>query len=436
MERPKRLMNRNFFLLWQGQLVSQLGLQAFSIAMVFWIKHVTGSATLMGLLLMLSNLPAVILSPLAGTFADRHSRRTIIIFCDTLNGLAVLSLAAWMFLAPNEPGILLIWLFAVAITVAVVSTFFRPAISAAIPDLVPTDKVAAANSFNQASVQISTFLGQGLGGVLYRILGAPALFLINGLTYLFSALSEVFITIPQVIPQKSDHWRQKLRDVKQDTIEGFHYVWGKAGMRNFFFAVAILNFLFVPTIVLFPFYVEDVLKTSVDWYGFLLAAFGVGALGGYLLAGALKLPGRIRSVAVMLMIVGTAIIGILLGVNRSPTAALLLMLAVGIMSGFININIITILQLSTPSEIRGRVFGLLSTLSAGLIPVSMGLTGVVADLLNQNVPLILISTGSLGTLFSALLLTSEEFREFLAYEPAKEISPQAPRLGEVLEEPK
>ncbi len=418
-ERPTRLMNRNFFLLWQGQLVSQLGSQAFSIAMVFWIKHATGSATLMGLLLMLSNLPAVILGPLAGTFADRHSRRNIIILCDFLNGIAVLSLAAWMFLAPEAQSLIIIWLFIVSMAVAAVTTFFRPAISAAIPDIVPSERVAAANSLNQASVQISTFLGQGLGGVLYRILGAPVLFLIDGLTYLFSAFSELFIRIPQVIPEKSADWQRKLQDLQQETLEGFRYVWNRSGMRNFFLAIALLNFLFVPTIVLFPFYVEDFLKTSVDWYGFLLASFGAGALAGYLLAGAIHLPGRTRSVVVMLMIVGTALIGILLGVNRSPLGALILMLAVGIMSGFINISIITILQLSTPSEIRGRVFGLLSTLSAGLIPISMGLTGVVADLLHQNVPLILISTGVLGTLFSAWLLTSQEFREFLAYEPTE-----------------
>ena len=71
---PGKLLNRNFVLLWGGQAVSQLGNQAYSLAMMFWLMEKTGSASIMGLVLTVSNLPALLLSPLGGTFADRHSR--------------------------------------------------------------------------------------------------------------------------------------------------------------------------------------------------------------------------------------------------------------------------------------------------------------------------------------------------------------------------
>ena len=108
MTKPTKLFNRHFVLLWQGQFVSSMGSQAFSIAMMFWIKHATESATLMGLIMMVSQIPAVLLGPLGGSFADRHSRRSIIIWCDLLRGLLVLSLAAVMFLDPGATDLILV----------------------------------------------------------------------------------------------------------------------------------------------------------------------------------------------------------------------------------------------------------------------------------------------------------------------------------------
>lgn len=416
MKRPLKLMNKNFFLLWQGQLVSQIGSQALVIAMMFWTKHATGSATLMGMLMMVAMLPAVIIGPIGGTFADRYSRRNIIIFSDIVSGIAVLSFAGLLYIFPDAVKLILVCLFLVTLIVAVVGSFFRPAISAAIPDLVPEEKVEAANSLNQSSVQIALFIGQGLGGVLYRLLGPLVLVLADGISYLFSAFSESFITIPQVIPEKSSQWKDVYHAFKQDTIEGFHYIWRRAGMRNLYLAAAFFNFFFAPIILLLPFYVEDFLTAKTDWYGYLLAAFGFGTLVGYLFAGVIKLSGKSRCILLIVILISFCIFFGSLGLVNRPIIALTLILIAGMIDGIFNIIIVTLLQKTTRSEIRGRVFGLLNTLSLALFPIAMGLAGIVADLVNKNIPLIYTSCGFILVILSIILSMNKDFRNFISYE--------------------
>lgn len=424
---PTKLFNKNFFLLWQGQLVSQIGSQAFNIAMVYWIMEKTGSATLVGLIMMVAFLPAVALGPLAGTFADRRSRRSIIIVCDLLSGIAVLTLAVMFFLIPNERDIILTWLFIVAIFVAILQAFFRPAIAAAIPDLVPEDQIEAANSLKEGTFQASTFLGFGLGGVLFKVLGAPFLFLADGISYLISAFSEYFIKIPQRV--RVDHSDvSPIQSFMRDTKKGLQYVWARPGMRNFFMAIAVLNFFAIPITTLLAFFVDQYLEVGVEWYGFLMASWGLGSIAGFAIASAAKMKGFTRSIVVMVMLVGVSVAIAGFGFVRSPWIALATLFVGGIMAGVINISILSVLQRSTPSEIRGRVFGLLATLSGGLIPVAMGLSGIVADLVDQNIPLIYTSAGIIATILSILITTSKDFRKFLAFE--KETHEQEPQFDD------
>ncbi|NKB67494.1 MAG: MFS transporter [Candidatus Latescibacteria bacterium] len=411
-----KLMNRNFLLLWQGQLVSRIGAQGFSIAMLFWIKHETGSATLMGTLMMFSQLPALLLRPVGGTLADRYSRRRIIVVSDLLKGVSVLSLAALCFVRPQWTGGILVWLCAVAVFSAAVDSFFSPAISAAIPDLVPADKVARANSLRTISDQGGRFIGQALGGMLFRLLGAPFLFLIDGLTYLFSALSESFIAIPQAIPTKSKGWAELFRDFKRDTAAGFGYVWGDGGMRSFVWVNIILGFFLPPILLLLPFYVEDTLQAPPDWYGFLWAAFSLAAVLGSLGAGFIKVAGPARSGLCLVCLLGFAVGLGGLGLVRTPLVALGLMTLVGLLVGYVGINLVTILQLSVPTQMRGRVLGVLDTLGGAAYPVSMGLAGVVADLTGQNIPLIYTVCGGMAALLLVGVALKPDFRRFLAFE--------------------
>jgi len=407
-------MNRNFFLLWQGQMVSQMGSQAFAVAMMFWIKHATGSATLMGLVMMASTLPAVFIGPIGGTYVDRVSRRRVIIISDIAAGLSVLSLAGLIFASPGRTDLILVWMFAVAVVLGISGSFLRPAISAAIPDLVPMDKVAGANSLQQFSFQFSSLVGLGAGGVLFRLLGAPIMFLIDGLTYLFSAFSESFIEIPQKLPEKSGGWRETLAGFRNDLAEGFYFVWRQVGLRILLISCAVMNLFATPVILLLPFYAEDVLKLTPDWYGFLMAAFGLGAIIGFAGAGAVNLSGRMRGRVMLLFLFGQGLGVIGLALLRIPLASLALILVIGIMNGYFNVTFNTVIQVATPSELRGRVFGVNSTLTGGLMPLAMALAGVAADLLDHNIPLIYVCCGAVLLLIMTAASLSREFRRYVS----------------------
>jgi len=418
MEPPRKLLNRNFFLLWQGQAISRVGDQLFLVAILFFVKHATDSASLVALLQIASTLPAILLGPIGGTVADRYSRRTIIIVNDVVSGLVVLLPVVIVLIAPEAIDLALVMILAAALVLGIFEAFFTPAISASVPDLVPKERVATANSLIQLSVQLALFVGQGLGGVLFRLLGAPVLFLIDGLTYLFAAFTDSLITIPQVIPEKSRRWREQIRDFKCDTLIGFRFVWERSGLRTLVLVSAFLNFFSMPIIVLLPFFVEDTLGATVDWYGFILAATGVGALFGYIFAGVVRMSNRTRGRVLLAFIVVESFGYGLLGLVRDPAAALVLGLLDGFVSSVVMVNITTLLQVTTPSEMRGRVFGLLGTISGSLTPIAMGLAGVIADLLNRNIPAIYVACGVIMVLLSGLAVFNRNFRQFLTSAPS------------------
>lgn len=420
-----RLFNRDFVLLWQGQLVSRLGDQAFLIAMMFWTKEATGSASVMGLLMMLSALPGALLSPVGGTFADRHSRYRIILGADLVRGVSVLALGLLVLWRPEETGWILTGLFAVAVLGGTVKAVFQPAIAAAMPDLVPRERLATANSLRQLSAQVAVFLGQALGGVLYRLLGAPLLFLADGISYLLSAASEGFIRIPQTLPEASRGWRVVVAVYLRDTREGFVWVWRRTGMRTFLLVASAINFFAMPVFVLLPFYVTDQLGRGAEWYGFLLAVVGAGSVVGYLLVGSLRLSGAGRRRLALLALPATGVALGLVGWVESEVLALLLFFVTGLTTGMINILILTLFQLAAPGEIRGRVLGLVVAISSAMVPLGMGLGGLAGDLTGKDLPLLF---GACGTAILGVSLWGSlrpGLREFLGQEASEGGSSEA-----------
>jgi MFS transporter, DHA3 family, macrolide efflux protein len=416
---PDRLLNRNFLLLWQGQLVSQFGNHAYQIAMMLWLMHATGSASIMGLIMMVSSLPGILFGPIAGTFVDRHSRRSIIIFSDIGQGLVVLAAAALLFFRGEATQVIVLALFVVAATAGVLNAAFVPAISASIPDLVPSTRVASANSMNEFSRQAASLTGRALGGLLFGWLGAPMLFLLNGLSFLFSAGTAAFIRIPQRLPERSRTLGASMRTYGRETMAGLRYVWDWSAMRAFLLLLAGFNFVVMPMFVLLPFFVTDVLRRDPSWYGFMLAGLSAGSLGGLSLAGVAKWTGSTRSgVLLFALALAGAVPGALAAV-RAPVAAVALCFAFGAAAALINVFAVTIVQVITPGPMRGRVTSLQLAISMGAVPLGAGLGGILGDLTSRNIPLIYGLCGACALSFTLAASASPAFREFLSSEHSK-----------------
>lgn len=420
-QRPARLWNRNFVLLWQGQMISQLGNQAFAIAMMFWLMRATGSASLMGGIMFAAMMPGVFFGPFGGTFADRHSRIRIVVVSDLLSGAAVLALAFALFdprvdaLEPMAVRFVIGLMFGVAFLLGILRSFFQPAIGAAIPDLVPKEKIPGANSLNQFAVQASSLVGQALGGLLYQVLGAAVLYAIDGVSFLYAGICAAFIRAPMRQAPRKPTTDRPFRQFMGETREGFRYLWQNAGIRDFTMIASLVNFLGSPIMVLFPFYVELYLKEDARWYGFLVAAIGAGSIAGFVMAGTVRLTGESRRWAIFsAMLLAPFCFGIL-GFIRNPYAALVVVFLGGAALGIINVYLMSMIQLATPDEVRGRVLGLLVWLAAGLMPLGMLLGGFVGDLTGKNVPLIFGVCGGTALAVSFVLGLRKGLREFLVH---------------------
>jgi MFS family permease len=384
--------------------------------MMFWIKHQTGSATLMGLIMMVSQIPGVVLGPVSGVFVDRYSRWKIIVSCDLIRGIVTIALAVMVLLFPDGHNLIIASLFTIGVISSTAGAFFNPAVTAAVPDLVPSEKLTTANSMNYFSYQSANIVGLGIGGVLYRILGASMLFFIDGITYIFSAVSEMFIKIPQDFPDKKVEAKNCFRRMIDDIREGLLFIWKNKGMRDLFFTVALLSFFLSPGEVLTPFFVEDYLMATPDWYGYINGGFFSGGLIGFAIAAGVNVSGPVRSKMCISAVIILTLFITLFGFLRTKELAVINMVIAGIMHGFFNVNFLTILQQTTPTWIRGRVFAVMTTLTGALIPVGMGLTGIITDLLNQNVPIILIAGGAMSAVLCIMLAFSRPFRKYMAYE--------------------
>ncbi|HWS52844.1 MAG TPA: MFS transporter, partial [Pyrinomonadaceae bacterium] len=212
--------NRDFRLVWLGQVVSQLGDWFNTIALYALVLDLTGSSgRAVGLVLVARFLPSVVLSPLAGAAADRFSRRAVMIWSDLLRALVVLG-----FLLVRRPEDL--WLvYTLTVMQLALSTFFEPARTAVIPSIVSRRELIPANAISAVTWSAMLTLGAAVGGEVTAWFGARAAFVLDSLTYLLSAALIACVRLPPRAPRERRRPTLARALGLADTLEGFRYVW-------------------------------------------------------------------------------------------------------------------------------------------------------------------------------------------------------------------
>jgi MFS family permease len=403
-----RVWNRDFVLLWQGQLVSVMGDVVYSIALGFWILARTGSTALMGTLMAAGTLPRVLVAPFAGVVVDRVNRKWLMVAMDTIRGLLVVALAVALFLGVGE-----VWMvFAAAVLLSACGAFFFPAVGSVLPDIVPKQGLVKANS-SMAAVQTGAGLvGNPVGGFLYTALGAPVMFLFNGVSYIVSAAAIVLMRIPHAARAAADaRFFAELR-------EGLRFMWQYRGVRHLLTLAITANFFASMGIVLILPLFERTAGLGPGPYGILMASFAAGLALGFLAMSVVNIPYRHRFAIFFLGAPLTSVCAAVMPWMSWLPAMCGLMFVGGAANSLVNSFIGASLQAAVPQEVRGRVFSLMA-FSAGLMPIAMALGGVLAEFVPLR-PLISAAFGLTAPIFLFAAFSAPVHR-LIGFDPATDV---------------
>lgn len=414
-EKKIRLWNKDFFLLWQGQLVSYLGDVIYSFALSFWVLNVTGSTALMGILQAVSMMPRLIIGPFAGVLVDKWDRKKIIVITDVIRGVfsTFVGVAALM-------GFLDVWMvFVVGIITSICSAFFNPAITSVKPDIVDKSKLVKANSVTSLAQAGASMLGSAVSGVIYVAIGAPYMFLFDGISYLFSALTEMFITVPKI---KRENYKITF---KEDFKSGLGFVWNFKALRNMFIISCGLNFFFNAAFVLMLPLFNEAAYLGEKRYGFAMAMASVGMIIGSALLSIINVKSNKRYLVVISTFLPMAMLFLLIPIVENYYVILIvatISFALNIMG---NTIFDSVLMTIIPEDKRGKVFALINTFSMGLTPFGLAIGGILGEIFSIRVAM-------LSLLLCTFLLTlSVAFIKGL--KPMINFNPESENLEELIE---
>jgi MFS family permease len=396
------LKDRNFFLLWLGQIISQLGDRLDQMALIAFVYlRAPGSTIEIAKILSFTIIPVFVIGPIAGVYVDRWDRRRTMFACDFLRAILVFTIPFFLFYTKS-----LIPIYLIIFIVFSIGRFFVPAKLAIIPDLVDKKDLLMANSLVNTTGMIAAILGFGISGVVVEWLGAKSGFYLDSLSFLVSG------TLILSIAKKSQAASMNLKKVGKEIVEvirksvlqevkeGILYFIQNKDIRFtagiIFILWSALGAVYVVLIV----FVQKTLHSATKDLGFLIMFLGIGLFLGSLVYGRFgQRFSHYKIIFASLVLSGIMLVVFAFTIHRYPhfTIAAMLSLLFGVVISPIMIASNTIIHKVSDNVMMGKIFSSLEIVMHLGFVLFMFISSFLAERISH-----LSILASVGCLFAAL----------------------------------
>jgi len=372
---------RDFSLLWLAQLISTAGSSLTDLAAGIWVYRETESALAVGLTLMATAVPSLVVGLLAGVYVDRHDRKRILVVTCLIQSVIVGILA----LAVEMDSI--VGLYALILLNAGVKQFFDPAHDSLIPEMASDEELAAANAFLSIAAFGSTAIGFAGAGLLASTVGLTWAFILDAASFVVCAL---LISLMGRYPMPVPEDEASVGVIVENLKSGVATLFGTPIIRSLFIVGA---FMFVAfglwNVLLLPFSIQVLGATEFEYglqEGLTSVGFVIGSLFMARFARLLPEPAWI-----VVSLVGMGVAGIAYALATSVPVAILLVSISGFLQPPSSVSRSVLLQRHTPREMRGRVFSAFYVMRDVIFLIGMAGAGL-ADVMDIRVLIIIASS--------------------------------------------
>jgi MFS family permease len=392
--------NRNYALLWCGQLISLMGDRIHQVALGFLVAT-RGTPLDVGFTFAAIAIPNVIFGPWAGALADRWDRRRTMIAADLIRAVLVL-----LILPAFNVNIVLVYV--VAFAVATVSLLFRPSKDALIPQIVDRRDLLPANSATSVTETLADLVGYPLAGLMVAALASiiGAAFVIDSATNVISA---AFLALMALPPLERATGAFGIGQLWRDVREGVGFLLRQAELRANTLVSTIAQIAVGVEVTCSLLYAQSILDQEVigfpENYALLQTAIGLGSIVGGLVIGSVAASYPKGPMAIGGFIAMGALF-IVTGLVRDPVWAIGLFFLVGVANMAFVIPNITLFQERTPQALFARVVTSRQALVFGVMAAAMAVSGIVAGVIGADRTLMLGGAVAVGAGLIGLLIPS------------------------------